>query len=76
MNKYEAAVTIEMNKSEAVFYAIVALVIIAVAIVGIFGARWFNASTVAVTIHSPQPGIVCAVATSADGVGISCWEAK
>lgn len=59
-------------------YADLILVGLALVFIAAFmiGMRWFNASTVAVTIHNPQPGIVCAVATSADGVGISCWESK
>lgn len=65
----------ENSKQIALFVGF-ALVVIAVIAASMLGMRWVNASTVAVTIHSPQPGIVCAVATSADGVGISCWEAN
>lgn len=48
--------------------------IVAIAALVMFGMRWFNAAAVVVSIHNPQPGITCAVATSADGVGIDCWE--
>lgn len=67
-----------MSKSgnDIALFVGLALVVIAVVAASMLGMRWVNATTVAVTIHNPQPGIVCAVATSADGVGISCWESK
>ena len=50
------------------------VVIVIIAALVLFGARWFNAATVTVSIHKPQPGITCAVVTSTDGAGIDCWE--
>ena len=64
------------DSKKVLFFIGIALTLASIAVISMIGMRWLNASTVAVTIHNPQPGIVCAVATSADGVGISCWEAK
>lgn len=52
------------------------VLIVLIAAAALLGMRWFNAAAVVVTTHQPQPGVTCAVATSADGVGIDCWKGE
>lgn len=40
------------------------------------GVRWFSAATTSISIVTPKPGVECALAVTADGVAISCWQTK
>lgn len=52
-------------------WVVVAVILIAGWFV-LYGMRHFSASTTPVTVHRPEPGLVCVTANSNDGVAISC----
>lgn len=53
------------------------LVVIVFAVFAVtMGIRWFSAATTNVSVITPRPGVECALAVTADGVAISCWQVK
>jgi len=36
--------------------------------------RSFTNATTPITLYTPKSGITCALATTADGVALSCWK--
>lgn len=48
----------------------------AVILFGIWGIRSLNSAATSVTVHTPEPGIHCAVAVTDDGVAIDCWPVE
>lgn len=61
------------NNNDPPLWMYLAIIVLATAIT-FLGMRWWNATTVTVTLKDVEPGRRCAVATSNDGVAIDCWQ--
>ena len=62
-----------MNKNilgNVLFYACLIMVVVMV----IYGIRIITNTSTPITITHPSDGIVCAMATTSDGVALSCWK--
>lgn len=55
----------------AIYAAIVVAIVIATAGL-LYGLRLFNQAVTPITVHRPEPGIVCVSMVTADGVALSC----
>ena len=55
------------------YIGFVSLIIVLVFTIVMAVRSYTNAAT-PITVSSPKPGISCALATTSDGVAISCWK--
>jgi hypothetical protein len=66
--------------SEKVTYSIVTTICITLAVASAFRLMWvqrsINNAATTITVNEVKPGIYCALATSADGVAIDCWQER
>lgn len=56
------------------YYIIYALTTILIVSVALFGIRYLTNVSTPITVHQVKPGVNCAVATTSDGIAISCWK--
>lgn len=40
----------------------------------LWGLRALSSVTTSITVHEPEPGVHCALASTTHGVAIDCWQ--
>jgi hypothetical protein len=55
-------------------YVIGAVIVVGLALGGLYIARFFNAATLHTQVIKPKPGVECVVVSASDSTSVDCWE--